>query len=186
MRGHWPNNKGEVTGSGKSDKERCNLMRTFYLDHQIFAREDNWPIIRCVLDNQAPVRLVCSQWNLIEVAFAADKKQRTRRANFIDSLNPFWIMNGRDIQRAEIHRFVRMRCFGASIHPGVCAIVADLALTLASACMPFPGSMSAAEFVAGDWASVRDAVSPTPEVLRTLQTQYRGPSQVDCSSDSTV
>jgi hypothetical protein len=150
------------------------LTRTFYLDHQIFAREDNWPIIRCALDNQASVRLVCSQWNLIEVAFASDEKQRTRRANFIDSLKPLWIMNGRDIQRAEIHRFVRRCCFGASIQPEVCAIVADLALTLAPACMPFPGSVSAAEFVAGDWASVRDAVSPTPdEVLRTLQAAGR-------------
>lgn len=160
-------------GFRKSGKGRCNLARTFYLDHQIFAKEDNWPIIRCVLDNQASVRLVCSQWNLVEVAFASDEWQRTRRANFIDSLNPLWIMNGRDIQRAEVHRFVWARCFRASIQPEVCAIVADLALTLAPACMVFPGSLSAAEFVAGEWASVRDAVSPTPEVLRKLQAAGR-------------
>jgi hypothetical protein len=173
MRGHWPNNNGEVKGFSGSGKERCNLMRTFYLDHQIFAREDNWPIIRCVLDNQTSVRLVCSQWNLIEVNFALDEKQRTHRSNFIDSLNPLWIMNGRDIQKAEVHRFIWRRCFRASIQPEVCAIVAYLASALAPACMEFPGSVSAAKYVAGGAASVRDAVSPTPEVLRTLQAAGR-------------
>ena len=146
-------------------------MQTFYLDHQILAREDNWPIIRSILDNQASVRLVCSQWNFIEVNFGEDEKQRTRRANFIDSLKPLWIMNGRDIQQAEVHRFVRGRCFGTSIHSKVCEIVADLALTMASACMVFPGSVSAVKYVAGDDQAsvVRDAVLPTPEVLNALQ-----------------
>ncbi len=147
-----------------------DLTQTFYLDHQIFAREDNWPIIRSALDNQASIRLVCSQWNLIEIAFASDETQRTRRAAFIDSLNPLWIMNGRDIQRAEVHRFVWRRYFRASILPEVCAIVADLALVMATAHMEFPGSVSAAKYVAGiDPATVRAAAQPTPEALRMLQ-----------------
>jgi hypothetical protein len=125
-------------GFRQSGEERCNLAPTFYLDHQIFAREDNWPKIRCVLDNQASVRLVCSQWNLIEVANASDEKQRMRRGHFIDSLNPLWILNGRDIQRAEVHPFVWRRYFRASSQPKVCAIVADLALVSASAGIVFP------------------------------------------------
>jgi hypothetical protein len=170
QRGHL-SNSAEVQGVGSEGNEQLNLVRTFYLDHQIFAREENWPIIRWVLDSQPSVRLVCSQWNLVEIDFGEDEGQRARRANFIDCLNPLWIMNLRDIQQAEVHRFVRSSYFRASVQSEVCAIVSDLGLTMASACMVVPGSLSAAKYVAShDPVSVvRNAVLPTPDVLRALQ-----------------
>jgi hypothetical protein len=56
--------------------------------------------------SEEKVRLALSLWNLIEIGMAADAAQRERRLDFLEGLNPIWVVERRAIQRQEVERFL--------------------------------------------------------------------------------
>jgi hypothetical protein len=72
------------------DRERS--IGTLYVDHQIIAKEVNWPLLSGLLSMHKSLRLAVSLYNLIEISAATDNAQKVSRAELIDSLNPVWVL----------------------------------------------------------------------------------------------
>src|SRR5260370_3274089 len=77
-------------------------MKTLYVDHQFIARETkgqpaNWQQLAALLAANPEWRLAVSECNLLEIASDGDKARAGRRAAFIDSLKPVWMMERFDI-----------------------------------------------------------------------------------------
>jgi hypothetical protein len=86
-------------------------MKTFYLDHQYIAREAagqpaHWQQLQAMLAANPKWRLAVSECNLLEIASDGDKARAQRRAAFIDSLKPAWMMERLDIQKCEVEAFL--------------------------------------------------------------------------------
>ena len=81
-------------------------VRTLYIDHQIIAKETNWPQLLTVLAQHKSLRLVVSIYNLIEISAATDKAKAIKRAEFIDSLHPAWILERFMVEKNEVQNFV--------------------------------------------------------------------------------
>ena len=63
------------------------------------------PEFRCELDRalqSSALSVVVSSWHLIETAHTSNLALATELADFIDSLNPSWIFERRDIQKLDI------------------------------------------------------------------------------------
>lgn len=86
-------------------------MKTFYIDHNILVREDNWPELSRLLTRTNGSRLVISDWNLLEILGADNKAQAIRRTEFLENLKPLWIMDRRYIQQHEVKRFIWLHYF---------------------------------------------------------------------------
>lgn len=79
-------------------------MKTFYIDHNILVNEDNWPkLAKLVTAGYCPA---LSDWNLVEIASGADKKQALQRMEFIETLNPTWFIPIEIIQKCEVKNFL--------------------------------------------------------------------------------
>jgi hypothetical protein len=81
-------------------------MKKIYVDHHVLIRYEDWPELRAVFAPNAGVRLVLSEWNLFEIANYGDRKEVFRRAAFLDSLKPLWIMERLQILKAELRSFI--------------------------------------------------------------------------------
>jgi hypothetical protein len=86
-------------------------MKTLYLDHQYIAREAagqpaHWQQLKAMFAANPEWRLAVSECNLLEIASDGDKARTQRRAIFIDSLKPVWMMERLDIQKCEVKRFL--------------------------------------------------------------------------------
>jgi hypothetical protein len=86
-------------------------MKTLYLDHQYIAREAagqpaHWQQLGAMLAANPEWRLAVSECNLLEIASDGDKERAQRRAAFIDSLRPRWMMERLDIQKCEVEAFL--------------------------------------------------------------------------------
>jgi hypothetical protein len=95
-------------------------MKTVYIDHHIIARETgghpaNWQLLATILADNPDWRLAVSECNLLEIASDGDKARARRRAAFIDSLKPVWMMERLDIQKREVMAFLcRLHSFSTS------------------------------------------------------------------------
>jgi len=86
-------------------------MKTLYLDHQYIARETagqpaHWQQLSAMLAANPEWRLAVSECNLLEIASDGDKVRAQRRAAFVDSLKPAWMMERLDIQKCEVKAFL--------------------------------------------------------------------------------
>jgi hypothetical protein len=86
-------------------------MKTLYLDHHYIAREAagqpaHWQQLGAMLAAHPEWRLAVSECNLLEIASDGDKARAQRRAAFIDSLKPAWMMERLDIQKCEVEAFL--------------------------------------------------------------------------------
>jgi hypothetical protein len=77
-----------------------------YLDHNVIADESKWPFIRQIVSPAHRLRLATSEWELLEIAQGTDRCQAIRRAEFIESLEPHWLVDRLHLQRLEIQNFL--------------------------------------------------------------------------------
>jgi hypothetical protein len=81
------------------------------------------PEFRASLDSaigSGSVKFVVSSWHLIETANTANINSATRLADFIDSLDPAWIFERRDLQKLDVREdFYRFLRIAYQIHPRV-------------------------------------------------------------------
>ena len=88
-----------------------SLVKTLYLDHQYIAREAagqpaHWQQLGAMLAANPEWHLAVSECNLLEIASDGDKARAQRRAAFINSLKPAWMMERLDIQKREVEAFL--------------------------------------------------------------------------------
>ena len=86
-------------------------MKTLYIDHQYIAREisrqpAHWRQLGTILAANPEWRLAVSECNLLEITSDGDKARAQRRAAFIDSVKPAWMMERLDIQKREVAAFL--------------------------------------------------------------------------------
>jgi hypothetical protein len=97
-------------------------MKTLYLDHQYIAREAagqtaHWQQLGDMLAANPEWRLAVSECNLLEIASDGDKARAQRRATFIDSLKPAWMMERLDVQKCEVKAFLWKNHFFVGLTP---------------------------------------------------------------------
>jgi len=80
-------------------------MRTLSIDHSVVTNETWWPALTAGVKS-GEIRLLLSVWNLVEIGFADDKAQQTRRLDFITGLKPWWSLERLQIQKQEVERFL--------------------------------------------------------------------------------
>ncbi|SUS08205.1 hypothetical protein DF3PB_600009 [uncultured Defluviicoccus sp.] len=96
------------------------IMKTVYLDNHVLSREEGWAAIRTLLNSKPALRLVVSEWNLVELGSHADRDQVCRRAQFVDSLKPLWMVAYIFLQRLEVKKFIWQDYYGVPgepVHP---------------------------------------------------------------------
>jgi hypothetical protein len=81
-------------------------IRTLYVDHQIIAKEANWPQLSDLLERDKSLRLAISIYNLAEISSASDKAQALRCVEFVDSLKPLWVLERLIVQKYEVRNFL--------------------------------------------------------------------------------
>ena len=86
-------------------------MNTLYIDNSIFGRDQDWPSIAALLASKPEMRVVVSDWHMVELASVSDKLQAFKRADFVDSLKPLWMLGYLPIQELEVKRFTSERYF---------------------------------------------------------------------------
>ena len=91
-------------------------MKKVYLEHSYLAKEDNWPSI-IEFFREDGYTAVVSDWNIVEISQASDRKQAKRRVRFLESLNPLWMINKVEIQKKEVQSFLFRSYFGEFIWP---------------------------------------------------------------------
>src|SRR5688572_20515013 len=77
-----------------------------YLDNSVIGREGDWPAIRNLFDQARGYRLAFSEWGLYEIASHGDRSTVMRRADFVESLNPVWLIERLHVQCMELRDFV--------------------------------------------------------------------------------
>jgi hypothetical protein len=70
-------------------------MKTIYIDHNVIAREDDWPKLSQLVTTPSKLRLVVSDWNLFEIMNGDDKAQAIRRAEFLCGKLSFYPVDAR-------------------------------------------------------------------------------------------
>ena len=86
-------------------------MNTLYIDNNILGRDQDWPSIVALLASKPEVRVVISDWHMVELASVSNRPQAFNRADFVDSLKPLWMLGYLPIQRLEVKRFTWERYF---------------------------------------------------------------------------
>jgi len=97
-------------------------VKTLYIDHHFIARETkgqptNRQLLTELLADDPDWRLAASESNLLEIAFDGDKARALRRAQFLDSLHPVWMMERLDIQKHEVRAFLWGNHFRVAAEP---------------------------------------------------------------------
>lgn len=91
-------------------------MNTLYLDHHILIEEDNWPLLREIVEQRNAV-IAISNWNMVEIEQATDATQKQRRVQFVTSLAPLYVHDMMTLQKYELRNFMRLYHFNAGFHP---------------------------------------------------------------------
>jgi hypothetical protein len=91
-------------------------MLTLYIDHSYFAPENNWTHIKDFLIKNPDIKLVVSDWNLIEIAQFEDKDINQKRLAFLCSFDPLWLIIKTEIQKFELQNFIYQKIH-RSIYP---------------------------------------------------------------------
>lgn len=86
-------------------------MKTVYLDNNILGQQQNWPYLTTFLASRPEIRVVVSEWNLVELLSISARNQAFTRATFIDNLMPIWMRGYLPIQKLEVNRFTRRQYF---------------------------------------------------------------------------
>ncbi|MGO9395443.1 MAG: hypothetical protein ACLP7A_12620 [Desulfobaccales bacterium] len=92
-------------------------MQTLYVDNHVLAHEDNLPMLANLCAPNTGLRLVVSQWLLVEIANFGDKIGAIKRCEFLDSLKPLWMIERMHIQRHEVRRFLWINYFKSDAEP---------------------------------------------------------------------
>ncbi len=88
-------------------------MKNIYIEHSYLVNEDNWGKIKKFFSDHPDFKFVASDWNLIEISQATDKAQARRRVDFIESLNPIWVIIKPEIQKLEVKSFLYRNLYGS-------------------------------------------------------------------------
>ncbi|HEY9073334.1 MAG TPA: hypothetical protein VIN67_04295, partial [Desulfobaccales bacterium] len=92
-------------------------MQTLYVDNDVLAIEDNLPMLATLCAPNNSLRLVVSQWLLVEIANFGDRIEAIKRCEFLDSLKPLWMIERLHIQKHEVRRFVWIDYFKCASEP---------------------------------------------------------------------
>lgn len=92
-----------------------SLERTVYLDNSVIGREEHWQDIRAALAPGRGYRLAFSEWGLYEIAGHGDRDAVIRRARFVESLNPLWIVERLHAQKMEVRSFLWRNFYRAPV-----------------------------------------------------------------------
>lgn len=88
--------------------------KTVYLDHSVIAKEILWPDIAGIFGAGPNVRLAISDWNILEIAAGTDHAQGIKRAAFLDSLKPLWMVERLSVAKWEARDYVWSTEFSSS------------------------------------------------------------------------
>jgi hypothetical protein len=91
-------------------------VTTLYLDHHILIKEDNWPLLREIVEQRNAI-IAISNWNMVEIEQATDAAQKERRMEFVNSLAPLYVYDMLTLQKYELRNFMRLYHFNAGFHP---------------------------------------------------------------------
>jgi hypothetical protein len=91
-------------------------MKTLYLDHHVLINEENWALVRDIVDQRKAV-IAISNWNLVEIQQATDQTQKQRRVAFVESLSPVYVHDMMTLQRYELRSFAWLYYFQAGLYP---------------------------------------------------------------------
>ncbi len=81
-------------------------MKTVYIEHSYLVNENNWDKIGAFFSGHPDFEFIASDWTVIEISQATDKEQAHRRVDFIESLNPKWLLIKTEIQKFEVKSFL--------------------------------------------------------------------------------
>jgi len=149
-------------------------MKTLYLDHQYIARETagqpaHWQQLSAMLAANPKWRLAVSECNLLEIASDGDKVRAQRRAAFVDSLKPAWMMERLDIQKCEVKAFLWKNHF--HVEPVPFVVFHDhLSQVTIHHTQPIIGETATSWVARIDPSEIDAAKRQTLSSLRTLQT----------------
>ena len=144
-------------------------MRFLVIDHSTISNETWWPALKEAAGGK-DVQLALSVWNLVEIGFATDKVQQSKRLNFLTGMQPWWLQERVQIQKHEVERFLCVKYFRSE--PKQFAPVTPY---LSSVDYHFAGhltriGLTAQQFVEGtDFGLLKREKAATPAALRTLQ-----------------
>jgi hypothetical protein len=144
-----------------------------YLDHQYIARETagqpaHWQQLGTMLAANPEWRLAVSECNLLEIASDDGKARAQRRAAFIDSVKPTWMMERLDIQKCEVEAFLWKNHF--LVDPAPFRIFHEhLSQMTIHHARPIIGETAASWVARINPAEIDEAKRQTVSSLRTLQ-----------------
>lgn len=81
-------------------------MKTIYIEHSYLVNENNWEKIKKFFSDHPDFQFAASDWNVIEISQASDKEQARKRVDFVESLNPKWVIIKPEIQKLETKNFL--------------------------------------------------------------------------------
>jgi hypothetical protein len=148
-------------------------MKTLYLDHQYIARETagrpaHWQQLGAMLAANPEWRLAVSECNLLEIVSDGDKARAQRRAAFIDSLKPAWMIERLDVQKCEVKAFLWKNHF--FVDPAPFAVFHEhLSQVTIHHARPMIGETAASWVARINPAEIDGAKRQTVSSLRTLQ-----------------
>ena len=156
-------------------------MKTLYLDHQYIAREAggqpaHWQQLGAMLAANSEWRLAVSECNLLEIASDGDKARARRRATFIDSLKPVWMMERLDIQKCEVKAFLWENHFLVDPEP-FDVFHEHLSQVIIPHAQPVIGETAASWVARINPTEIDGAKRQTVSSLRTLQAAKRRQKQ---------
>jgi hypothetical protein len=148
-------------------------VKTLYADHHFIAREangqpTNWKTLVALLADNPHWRLAVSECNLLEIAFDGDKSRALRRADFLDSLRPVWMMERLDIQKHEVGAFLRRNHFQIAANP-LSPFHEHLSTVMSYHTRPLVGATAATWVTTADPNEIAEAKRLAVRSLRTLQ-----------------
>src|SRR5260370_24432330 len=148
-------------------------MKTLYLDHQYIAREAAgqpayWQQLDDMLAANLEWRLAVSECNLLEIASDGDKARAQRRAAFIDSLKPAWMMERLDVQKCEVEAFLWKSHFFVDLTPSA-VFHEHLSQVTIHHTQPIIGETAASAEARINPTHITGAKRQTMSSLRTLQ-----------------
>ena len=92
------------------EQQACS-MKTLYIDNSVLGREQDWSSITALHKIMLELRVVISDWHMVELAGGSDRAQAFMRADFVDSLKPLWMRGYLPIQKLEVKRFTWRQYF---------------------------------------------------------------------------
>jgi hypothetical protein len=145
-------------------------VKTLYADHHFIPREangqpTNWAGL---LADNPDWRLVISECNLLEIAFDGDNPRALRRAEFLDSLRPVWMMERLDIHKQEVCAFLWRNHFEIAANPPP-PFHEHLSTVMSYHTRPLVGATAATWVATVDPNEIAEAKRLTVRSLRALQ-----------------